>query len=131
ALQDLPRADHVHRGADARLRRADTSGISRLGERLPPHGARAARPKPRHDADSPPRACATPRKDRPMSVYTEPVYKNAAAPVAERVADLLGRMTVDEKLGQMTQIDRRYLDDESDLATYHLGSVFSGGGSAP
>jgi beta-glucosidase len=40
-------------------------------------------------------------------------------------------MTVDEKLGQMTQIDRRYLSDESDLATYHLGSVFSGGGSAP
>jgi beta-glucosidase len=66
-----------------------------------------------------------------MTVYAEPTYKDADAPVAERVADLLGRMTLDEKLGQMTQIDRRYLHEESDLATYGLGSVFSGGGSAP
>jgi beta-glucosidase len=66
-----------------------------------------------------------------MTVYAEPTYKDSDAPVAQRVADLLGRMTLDEKLGQMTQIDRRYLDEESDLATYGLGSVFSGGGSAP
>src|SRR3954452_2723841 len=73
-----------------------------------------------------------------MTVYAEPTYKDADAPVAARVADLLGRMSLDEKLGQMTQIDRRYLSDESDLATFVLGSVFywrgsvfSGGGSAP
>jgi beta-glucosidase len=40
-------------------------------------------------------------------------------------------MTLEEKLGQMTQIDRRYLHDESDLVTYGLGSLFSGGGSSP
>jgi beta-glucosidase len=66
-----------------------------------------------------------------MTVYAEPTYKDADAPVAARVADLLGRMTLDEKLGQMTQIDRRYLADESDIATYGLGSIFSGGGSSP
>jgi beta-glucosidase len=37
-----------------------------------------------------------------MTISTEPVYKDVDAPVAARVADLLGRMTFDEKLGQMT-----------------------------
>ncbi|RKN44072.1 glycoside hydrolase family 3 protein [Streptomyces hoynatensis] len=58
-------------------------------------------------------------------------YRNAALPVDERVEDLLGRMTLDDKLGQMTQADRSALDPQSDIATYRLGSVLSGGGSAP
>lgn len=66
-----------------------------------------------------------------MSTVTSPIYKEPSAPVADRVADLLERMTLEEKLGQMVQIDRRYLRDEAHLATFHLGSVFSGGGSAP
>ncbi len=53
------------------------------------------------------------------------------AAIVARVADLLGRMTLDEKIGQMTQIDRKYLAAESDIATYGLGSVISGGGSTP
>lgn len=40
-------------------------------------------------------------------------------------------MTLDEKLGQMTQPDRGSLAAESDIATYFLGSLLSGGGSAP
>lgn len=64
-----------------------------------------------------------------MTVYAEPIYRNAEAPVAARVADLLERMSLGEKLGQITQIDQRYLRDESELATYGLGSVFFGGGS--
>jgi beta-glucosidase len=51
--------------------------------------------------------------------------------VAARVAALLGRMTLDEKIGQMTQVDRAYLASESDIATFGLGSVLSGGGSTP
>jgi beta-glucosidase len=66
-----------------------------------------------------------------VSAPIEPIYKDAGAPIEARVADLLGRMTLDEKLGQMTQVDRRYIKDESDLATYGLGSLLSGGGSAP
>ncbi|TDC66978.1 glycoside hydrolase family 3 protein [Actinomadura sp. GC306] len=51
-------------------------------------------------------------------------------PVAERVEDLLGRMSLDDKLGQMTQPERRYITPE-EVTRYRIGSVLSGGGSAP
>ncbi|MFI6327176.1 glycoside hydrolase family 3 protein [Micromonospora chersina] len=57
-------------------------------------------------------------------------YQDPTLPVATRVADLLARMTLDEKLGQMTQAERGSVT-ASDLTTYRLGSVLSGGGSAP
>ena len=66
-----------------------------------------------------------------MNNVTNLIYREPSAPVADRVADLLERMTIEEKLGQMMQIDRRYLHDEAHLATFHLGSLLSGGGSAP
>jgi beta-glucosidase len=40
-------------------------------------------------------------------------------------------MTLDEKVGQMTQAERGALRSESDIRGYFLGSVLSGGGSAP
>ena len=58
-------------------------------------------------------------------------YQNPALPVADRVTDLMARMTLDEKLGQMTQAERAALNPQSDLATFRVGSVLSGGGSAP
>ncbi|GEK23041.1 hypothetical protein CXY01_35610 [Cellulomonas xylanilytica] len=57
-------------------------------------------------------------------------YQDATLPTATRVADLLGRMTLDEKIGQMTQAERAVVSP-SDMTTYRLGSVLSGGGSAP
>jgi beta-glucosidase len=60
-----------------------------------------------------------------------PVYRNASAPVDKRVADLLARMTLAEKVGQMTQVDRQFLATQGDIATYKLGSLLSGGGSVP
>ena len=44
---------------------------------------------------------------------------------------LLGRMTLEEKIGQMTQPDQEALKDERDIETYFLGSVLSGGNSDP
>ena len=49
----------------------------------------------------------------------------------EFVKGLVQKMTLDEKVGQMTQVDKRMLDSESDIATYFLGSLLSGGGSVP
>ena len=47
------------------------------------------------------------------------------------ISDLMSKMTLDEKVGQMTQVERKELDHISDLATYNIGSLLSGGGSAP
>ncbi|KAK9912186.1 hypothetical protein M0R45_036058 [Rubus argutus] len=57
-------------------------------------------------------------------------YKDPQQPVAVRVGDLLGRMTLQEKIGQMVQIDRSVANVNT-LKTYSIGSVLSGGGSAP
>ncbi|MEU4175958.1 glycoside hydrolase family 3 N-terminal domain-containing protein [Streptomyces sp. NPDC026589] len=58
-------------------------------------------------------------------------YQNANLPVKQRVADLLGRMSPAEKAGQMTQAEREALRAPGDIAAYGLGSLLSGGGSAP
>ena len=47
------------------------------------------------------------------------------------VQKLVEQMTLDEKVGQMTQVDKRMLDSEEDIAKYFLGSILSGGGSVP
>ncbi len=48
-----------------------------------------------------------------------------------QVKQLLSQMTLDEKIGQMTQVDQHYLKDPNDIATLALGSVLSGGDSDP
>ncbi|WP_132189703.1 MULTISPECIES: glycoside hydrolase family 3 N-terminal domain-containing protein [Kribbella] len=58
-------------------------------------------------------------------------YLNSKLPVKTRVKDLLGRMTLAEKVGQMTQAERNALRSRTDIATYALGSLLSGGGSVP
>jgi beta-glucosidase len=59
-------------------------------------------------------------------------YRNPRLSVERRVADLLGRMTLEEKVGQMTQAERgAVFDDPSVIAEWQLGSVLSGGGSTP
>ncbi|MEI5907065.1 glycoside hydrolase family 3 N-terminal domain-containing protein [Bacillus spongiae] len=59
------------------------------------------------------------------------IYKDPNASVPERVSDLLSKMTLEEKIGQMTQVDRNFLRSEEDIAKYYLGSLLSGGGSSP
>jgi beta-glucosidase len=50
----------------------------------------------------------------------------------DRKADiLLSQMTLDEKIGQMTQVDMNALKDLGDIQKYCLGSMLSGGNSDP
>jgi beta-glucosidase len=44
---------------------------------------------------------------------------------------LLARMTLEEKIGQMTQPDQEFIKDLSDIERYFLGSILSGGSSDP
>ncbi|KAK8679821.1 hypothetical protein V6N13_145254 [Hibiscus sabdariffa] len=52
------------------------------------------------------------------------VYKNPNAPIEDRVKDLVSRMTLQEKIGQMTQIELGVatLDDVRNLS---IGTVFA------
>ncbi|XP_031493477.1 uncharacterized protein LOC116259709 [Nymphaea colorata] len=65
-------------------------------------------------------------------VVTPPLlpYKNPTLPVEARVNDLLSRMTLAEKIGQMTQIDRS-VASPAVLRSQFIGSVLNGGGSNP
>ncbi|KAJ1293599.1 hypothetical protein BS78_01G080900 [Paspalum vaginatum] len=57
-------------------------------------------------------------------------YKDPKQPINERVQDLLSRMTLEEKIGQMSQIERANATAEV-IEKYFVGSVLSGGGSVP
>jgi len=59
-----------------------------------------------------------------------PDYLNPDLPAADRAADLLSRMSLDEKLGQMTLIEKGSITPDAVL-NYYVGAVLSGGGGAP
>lgn len=59
-----------------------------------------------------------------------PAYLDASLPAEERAQDLLARMSLDEKIGQMTQVEKNSLLPE-DVSRYYIGSILSGGGGSP
>ncbi|HEY9243420.1 MAG TPA: glycoside hydrolase family 3 N-terminal domain-containing protein [Streptosporangiaceae bacterium] len=79
-----------------------------------------------------------------------PAYLDASRPVQARVADLLGRMTLPEKIGQMVQIEQSQVTDKTNACTSqggfnlpnptceqkifvddHAGSILAGGSDIP
>ncbi|KAI4383882.1 hypothetical protein MLD38_009674 [Melastoma candidum] len=58
------------------------------------------------------------------------LYKHPSAGVEDRIHDLMSRMTLQEKIGQMTQIERR-VSTPSVLSSLSIGSILSAGGSGP
>lgn len=62
-----------------------------------------------------------------------PRLRSAIAPdpaLEARVADIVGRMTLAQKIGQMTQAEIKSVTPD-DVRKYYLGSVLNGGGSRP
>ncbi len=59
------------------------------------------------------------------------LYLDSTQPVEERVANLLSYMTLEEKIGQMTLIEKNSIQKQSDINTYYLGGLLSGSGSKP
>ena len=57
---------------------------------------------------------------------------NTTAQTLDQMADsILALMTLEEKVGQMTQVERGEFENIQDIATYGIGSILSGGGSSP
>uniref|UniRef100_A0A2N9ECK4 beta-glucosidase n=1 Tax=Fagus sylvatica TaxID=28930 RepID=A0A2N9ECK4_FAGSY len=57
-------------------------------------------------------------------------YKDPKQPLGARIKDLINRMTLPEKIGQMVQIERSVATPDV-MKQYFIGSVLSGGGSVP
>ena len=55
---------------------------------------------------------------------------DSSQPVESRVEDLIKRMTLDEKIGQMTQVEKDSIQP-GDITKYFIGSILSGGGGSP
>ena len=57
------------------------------------------------------------------TVPTDAVYLDTSVPVSMRIADLLSRMTLEEKVGQMMQLDARSGDLDELIVNKHVGSI--------
>src|SRR3954454_22645816 len=82
--------------------------------------------------DAPPPAA---KAEDPAAVHPEiwpspkwPFARDAA--LEDKVAALLAKLTVEEKVGQVIQGDIASMKPE-DMKKYHLGSILAGGGSHP
>ncbi|MED6208560.1 hypothetical protein PIB30_046361 [Stylosanthes scabra] len=58
------------------------------------------------------------------------LYKNPSSPIEAHLKDLLSRMTLKEKIAQMTQIERS-VATSSALKDFNIGSVFSARNNGP
>jgi len=68
---------------------------------------------------------------RLTSSSTAALYLDKTESTQARVADLLSYMTLEEKIGQMTLVEKNSILTPSDIATYHLGGLLSGSGAKP
>jgi len=58
-------------------------------------------------------------------------YQNPKLSIDERVVDLMNRMTVAEKLGQMVLVEKDSIGSINNITKYNLGALLSGGGAGP
>jgi beta-glucosidase len=68
----------------------------------------------------------------PVDVSPEQVtpYRDPTLPIETRVQDLLGRMTLEEKIGQMTLVEKNSISGQEIRAKF-IGALLSGGGGYP
>jgi beta-glucosidase len=66
----------------------------------------------------------------PTETLGPEIYTDALQAVEKRIDDLVARMTLDEKIGQMTQVEKNSIKP-GDITKYFIGSILSGGGGSP
>jgi beta-glucosidase len=91
-----------------------------------------AAPQPGETAEenAPVSPSPTPESEPPATGAEQAVTLDPSLPVEQRVDDLLSRMTLEEKLGQMAQVEKNSMPAADVTATF-IGSVLSGGGGSP
>lgn len=62
---------------------------------------------------------------------SDAAYRDTSLPIEQRIADLLGRMTLNEKIGQMALVEKNSIHNKEDIARYWLGALLSGAGAKP
>jgi beta-glucosidase len=65
-----------------------------------------------------------------LPVDENALFKQADAPIPDRVDDLLAHMTLAEKIGQMTLVEKNSIR-KNDITNLHIGGLLSGGGGYP
>ncbi|GAB4515224.1 MAG: glycoside hydrolase family 3 N-terminal domain-containing protein [Anaerolineae bacterium] len=65
-----------------------------------------------------------------MDLQLSNTYRSDAAGIEDRVESLLEQMTLAEKVGQMTQVEKNSIHPEQ-VTEYAIGSILSGGGGNP
>lgn len=78
------------------------------------------------ELEAEPTAAVSPEKEPAAG----PLYWDASQPIDARVADLLSQMTLEEKIGQMTLVEKGSIRAD-DIATMGIGALLSGGGGSP
>jgi len=68
---------------------------------------------------------------RPSGVTSAAPKLRALSSYDAQVKPILAQMTLEEKIGQMTQPEQSELKDQADIEKYFVGSLFSGGDSDP
>lgn len=66
----------------------------------------------------------------PTSTPGEALYNDPSQDIETRLENLLERMTLEEKIGQMTQVEKNSIKP-GDITKYYIGSILSGGGGSP
>jgi beta-glucosidase len=66
----------------------------------------------------------------PLHAQDDAPYMDSSLPVEERVNDLLARMSLEEKIGQMTLVEKNSISPDA-VGEFYIGGVLSGGGGYP
>ncbi|MFZ0546861.1 MAG: glycoside hydrolase family 3 N-terminal domain-containing protein, partial [Candidatus Promineifilaceae bacterium] len=65
-----------------------------------------------------------------MPIEDNPAFRDPNLPVKERVEDLMNRMSLADKVAQMTLVEKNSISRE-DISLYGVGGLLSGGGGYP